>query len=83
MNPSTLKTTDARPRMLSTAVMMKLARTNHQNSALPARPTNWVYLWRTTTFHQLTSSMRPSGSVGRARVAVAPGSGSGRSRATP
>ena len=61
----TAKMIDTRPKMLSTALMMKLARANHQNSALPARPTNWVYFWRTTTFHQLTSSIRPSGSVGR------------------
>ena len=61
----TAKMIDTRPKMLSTALMMKLARKNHQNSALPARPTNCVYYWSTTTFHQLTSSIDPSASVGR------------------
>ena len=68
------KTVEARDRTPSTASTMRLARKNHQYSARLARPMNWAYRWRTTTFHQLTSCIRPSLSVGWAgyRSAVAP-----------
>ena len=55
---TTAKSQEALDSTLSTIVMMRLARKNHQYSARPARPVNWANRSSTTVLHQATSCIR-------------------------